>query len=60
MSVVLTLYALMDSYFWFDEITWDGPLHISSGVRLYLKDVDFFLSEDLLYFKSVDPNEMPH
>ena len=31
----LTFCILMDSSFWFDTISWDSPLYISKGARLY-------------------------
>ena len=43
----------MDSSFWFDTKTRDGPLYISRGVSYTLKDL-------FTVTNSVDPDEMPH
>ena len=42
----LTFCILMDSSFWFDTISWDSPLHISKGVRLYFYIYAFFMDLD--------------
>ena len=42
-----TLYAIMDSSFWFDMLnTWDGPLYISRGHRLIFFKNRIFFSKD--------------
>ena len=56
--VILTLCILMDSSIWFD--TWDNPLYIFRGVKLYFfKEYSIFCLKVFFTFtNSVDPDEM--
>ena len=58
----LTLYALMDSSFWFNTIHLKGPLYILRGHRLYVPIKIVFLSLKIVFVLaySVDSDEMPH
>ena len=48
----------MDSSFWFDTIIWDSEY---LGVTGYsFQKYCIYMSEDLFYFNSVDPDEILH
>ena len=42
------------------QYTWDGPLYVSRGVRLYFYKCIFGLKFLLTLINSVDADEMPH
>ena len=58
-KLFLTLCILMHYSFWFNTKTWDNPLYISRGVRLFFskKKNCIILSE---YLYSLDPDEIQH
>ena len=50
----LTCCIQMDSFFWLDTITWDSPLYISRGDRLYFKkNIAFFCMKIFLHLQTV-------
>ena len=57
---ILTLYALMDSSFWFETINLEGPLYTSRGHRLLFPNKSIFLSLKIFYFlaNGIDPDEI--